>query len=122
MIPLEKIIYERIKELKTLKTHINDAIRYQQEAQQRYDKLIIQANSVGARICFNEIKETNNRERNNENSFKEMVTKLDRYINKEETRLEEQKKKDDDRKKREDEQRRAPLSEGYHGPYRLRRG
>lgn len=137
----------KISVLKVFKEQINTAIRDEQEAQRIYDKMISQADKADARVSgiiifrkesySSDIRGIRDQEHTHEGKFQNMlknteysISAIERMLKDEQRKKDEErrKKEDDDRKKREDEQRRtsrgdaANLSEGYHGPYILRRG
>lgn len=134
-------ITANIAALKELESQISKAIPDEQEAQRMYDKMASQSDKVASGINIqshsseirkytSEIRGIKDQEHTHENKFREMQRNINSLLmqevnrkNVEERKLTEErrKKEDEDRRKREEEQRKPPLSEGYHGPYRLRR-
>jgi len=135
----------KISALKIFKDQILVAIRDEQEAQQIY-KMMAQADKADARVSgiiiyrkesySSEIRGIRDQEHTHEGRFRSMLKNTEDSISeiekmlKDERRqkevqqeIERRKKEQDDRRKREDAQRKraAPLSEGYHSPYRPRR-
>jgi hypothetical protein len=119
---------DKISNLKLFKAQINDAIRDEQEAQRIYDKILPNADKADSRVkgyispsyYFSEVRGIRDQEHTHESKFKMILDNVERTINELENML--RHKEDDDRKKRDEEQRRnAKLTEGYHGPYKLKR-
>ncbi len=97
--------------------------------------MITQADKADARADSSQIRGIRDQEHDHENKFRNMlkntevsIVEFERRMKDEQRQkevqeeIERRKKEQDDRRKHEEEQRkRAPLSEGYHGPYKLRR-
>jgi len=105
--------------------------------------MMTQADRAGTRADSGQIRGIRDQEHDHENKFKNMlkntevsIAEFERKVKDEQRQkevqqeIERRKKEDEDRRKREEEQRKvpgrdtrrtAPLSKGYHGPYRMRR-
>ena len=117
--PLE----EKRDAIKELKSKLQSNISDEGTAQRTYSDQLRLAQKAGITSVEYILKDIGIQESNHADMFKRAIVQLDREESKITTQIEAErrKKEDDDRRKREEEQRRKPLSEGYHGAYRLRR-
>jgi len=144
-----QILEQSIRDIEKFEKELQEAVKDEKEAQTMYGRIIQSAEALGrtlpdsayggakvnpnymiesARMIKDIIREEAVHERKftaNLTGMQTVKQRLKEEIQKCKRDAEEErrKKEDEDRRKREDEQRKraAPLSEGYHGPYRLRR-
>lgn len=132
--PLE----EKRDAIRELKSKLQSNISDEGAAQRTYFEQQRLAQKAGIASVEYILKDIAIQESNHAGMFQRAITQLDREESKITAQIESdlrkwtetnlaresdrRKKEDDERKKREEEQRkRTPMSEGYHGPYRLRR-
>ena len=115
---------EKRDSIKELKTKLQQNISDEDASQRTYSDQLRLAQKVGKAAVEYILKDIGLQESKHADMFRRAIKELEQEEVKitTEIEVERKKKEQDDRRKREDEQRRAPpLSEGYHGPYRLRR-
>jgi len=121
-IPLDEKL-QKLEAIRELKRNIQINITDEGTAYRKYSDQLRLAQKVGKASVEFILKDISIQESKHAETFKKAITELE----KEESRImsevesERRKKQEDDRRKREEEHRAPPLSEGYHGPYRLRR-
>lgn len=116
--PLEEKLEEKLDVIKELRTKLQSNISDEGTAQRTYSDQQRLAHKAGIASVEYVLKDIAIQEANHTEMFRRAIVQLDREETNIKTQIEAERKKKEDEDHR---KRAAPLSEGYHGPYRLRR-
>jgi rubrerythrin len=103
----------KISALKVFKDQINDAIRDEQEAQRKYDKMLPQADKAGAKFASSQIRSIRGQEHTHEGNFRDMLRNTEQSITEDERTLQEDQRRLADEQKREMEEQRERLNRAH---------